>query len=73
MEMQEYTGLARGRVVIGALQSLKAFRFPALLSRFHTRYPRIEIILREEATERLLELLNTGQLDLTIIQIMDDS
>jgi LysR family transcriptional regulator, transcription activator of glutamate synthase operon len=73
MEMQEYTGLARGRIVIGALQSLEAFRFPALLSRFHSRYPRIEIILREEATERLLELLNTGQLDLTIIQIMDDS
>lgn len=73
MEMQEYTGLARGRVVIGALQSLEAFRFPALLSRFHTRYPGIEIVLREEATERLLELLNTGQLDLTIIQIMDDS
>jgi DNA-binding transcriptional LysR family regulator len=73
MEMQEYTGLARGRVVLGALQFLEAFRFPALLSRFHTRYPGIEIILREEATERLLELLNTGQLDLTIIQIMDES
>lgn len=73
MEMQEYTGLARGRVVIGALQSLEAFRFPALLSRFHIRYPGIEIVLREEATERLLELLNTGQLDLTVIQIIDDS
>lgn len=73
MEMQEYSGLARGRVVIGALQSLEAFRFPALLSRFHTRYPGIDIVLREEATERLLELLHTGQLDLTLIQIMDDS
>lgn len=73
MEMQQYTELARGRVVIGALQSLEAFRFPALLSRFHTRYQGIEIVLREEATERLLELLNTGQLDLTVIQIIDAS
>lgn len=73
MEMQEYTGLARGRVVIGALQSLEAFRFPALLSRFHTRYPGIEIVLREESTERLFDLLNTGQLDLSIIQIIDGS
>src|SRR5579872_6523146 len=73
MEMQEYTGLARGRVVVGALQSLEAFRFPALLARFHTRFAGIEIVLREEATERLLELLNTGQLDLTLIQIMDNS
>lgn len=73
MEMQEYNGLARGRVIIGALQSLEAFRFSTLLSRFHARYPGIEIILREEATERLLELLNTGQLDLTVIQIIDHS
>lgn len=73
MEMQEYSGLIRGRIVIGALQSLEAFRFPALLARFHIRYPGIEIILREEATERLLALLNTGQLDLTIIQIIDNS
>ena len=73
MEMQEYSGLARGRVVIGALQSLEAFRFPALLSRFHTRYPGIDIVLREEATGRLLELLHSGQLDLTLIQVMDNS
>jgi LysR family transcriptional regulator, transcription activator of glutamate synthase operon len=73
MEMQEYTGLARGRVVIGALQSLEAFRFPALLARFHMHYPGIEIVLREESTERLLELLDTGQLDLTVIQIIDGS
>ncbi|HEV7235537.1 MAG TPA: LysR substrate-binding domain-containing protein, partial [Ktedonobacteraceae bacterium] len=37
------------------------------------RYQGIEIVLREEATERLLELLNTGQLDLTVIQIIDAS
>ncbi|HLL79807.1 MAG TPA: LysR family transcriptional regulator, partial [Ktedonobacteraceae bacterium] len=73
LEMQQYSGLERGRVVIGALQSLEAFRFPALLARFHTRYPGIEIVLREEATERLVALLNTGQLDLTIVQVIDNS
>lgn len=73
MEMQEYSGLVRGRVVIGALQSLEAFRFPALLARFHTRYPGIEIVLREETTEQLVELLSKGQLDLSVIQIIDSS
>lgn len=73
LEMQQYGGLERGRVVIGALQSLEAFRFPALLARFHARYPGIEIVLREEATERLVALLNAGQLDLTIVQVIDDS
>lgn len=73
VEMQEYSGLARGRVVIGALQSLEAFRFSTVLSRFHARYPGIEIVLREEATQRLLELLKTRQLDLTVIQVIDNS
>src|ERR1700730_11754656 len=56
-EMQEFAGIKRGRVVIGALQSLDAFHFSALLARFHSRYPEIEIILREEANEELLEHL----------------
>jgi DNA-binding transcriptional LysR family regulator len=71
-EMQEFAGLTRGRVVIGALQSLGAFRLPALLARFHTRYPGIEIVLREESTEQLLELLSAGRLDLTLIHATDD-
>lgn len=70
MEMQEFAGLTRGRVVIGALQSLKAFRFSSLLARFHVCYPGIEVVLREEATEKLLELLNAGRLDLSFLQVM---
>lgn len=73
MEMQEYSGLVRGRVVIGALQSLEAFRFPALLATFHKHYPGIEIVLREEALEQLVALLSKGQLDLSVIQIIDSS
>ena len=71
-EMQEYSEMARGRVVIGALQSLEAFQFPELLSRFHTRYPGVEIVLREESTEQLIALLDTRQLDMSVIQILDN-
>lgn len=72
-EMQEFAGLGRGHVSIGALQSLGVFRIPALLARFHARHPGIEISLREEANEKLLELLNTGELDLSLIQITKPS
>ncbi|HEY0753533.1 MAG TPA: LysR family transcriptional regulator [Ktedonobacteraceae bacterium] len=68
-EMHEFAELKRGRVVIGALQSLDAFHFSALLARFHARYPDIEIILREEAGEKLLELLHSGILDLSLLQV----
>jgi DNA-binding transcriptional LysR family regulator len=69
MEMQEFAGLLHGRIEIGALQSLEAFGFISLLARFHKSYPGIEIILQEEANEKLLELLKAGQLDLSLIQI----
>jgi DNA-binding transcriptional LysR family regulator len=69
MEMQEFAGLIYGRLMIGALQSLDAFGFTAMLARFHARYPGIEIILQEEATEKLFELLCAGQLDLSLLQI----
>jgi LysR family transcriptional regulator, transcription activator of glutamate synthase operon len=72
-EMQEFAGLARGRVVIGALQSLDAFHFSALLARFHALHPGIEIVLREEAAEVLLELLLASHLDLSLLQITEDT
>lgn len=60
LEMQQYSGLERGRVVIGALQSLEAFRFPALLARFHTRYQVISILPRSvaEATGKAVSLIS---------------
>ncbi|HEX7733738.1 MAG TPA: LysR family transcriptional regulator [Ktedonobacteraceae bacterium] len=68
-EMQEFAGLKRGRVIVGALQSLAAYHFPAQLARLHTRYPEIEIVLREESNEELVELLQAGALDLSLLQI----
>lgn len=68
-EMQEFAGLKRGRVVIGALQSLASHHFPALLARLHARYPEIEIVLHEESNEELVELLQAGALDLSLLQV----
>lgn len=67
-EMQEFAGLKRGRVVIGALQSLATSHFSALLARFHACYPEIEIVLREESNEELVDLLHAGTLDLSLLQ-----
>lgn len=64
-ELQEYVGLVRGRIRLGALPSL-AEALPGLLARFHARYPGLEIGLREESTEQLIELLERGQVDLAL-------
>ena len=63
-EAQEFSGLLRGQVVIGALQSLVAVRLPAILAAFNRLRPGVEVALREETTVQMLGLLAEGGLDL---------
>ena len=67
-EMQEFAGLLRGRVVIGTIpaQALGGIDLPGLLAEFHALHPGIEIILREDITEELVERLGSGQVDLAL-------
>lgn len=60
----EFSGAVRGRVVIGALQSLVEIKLPSLLAAFNRRYPEVEIALREETTVQMLGMLKEGDLDL---------
>lgn len=71
-EMQSFAGLTRGRISLGLLQSLGAFRLPALLARFHAHYPGIEMILQEGVTEHLLEEVRGGQLDIALTHSIGD-
>lgn len=63
-EAREFSGLFRGRVVIGALQSLVAVRLPAVLATFNGLHPGIEVALREETTTRMLGMLAERELEL---------
>ena len=66
-EMHAYAGVLRGRVALGTLPHVGAFLLPALLARFHRRYPGVEIALHEEATQQLAALLAAGQVDLALV------
>ena len=66
-EMRQFAELTRGRVLVGALQSLAALWLPKLLSGFHELHPGIEIVLREEDTPELAHLLTTGDLDVAFL------
>ncbi|MFN8511391.1 MAG: LysR substrate-binding domain-containing protein [Chloroflexia bacterium] len=66
-EMAEYAGTVRGRVVVGTLPSLAEHQLPPLVAAFHRRHPGLELILREERTARLLELLAAGEVDLALL------
>lgn len=66
-EMAAYAGMRRGRVRLGTLQSLGAGRLAALLARFHTAYPTLELMVREDVTEALTTQIAQGQLDLALV------
>jgi DNA-binding transcriptional LysR family regulator len=65
----ELAGLAGGllgRVRIGAIQALDPLDLPAALAAFHRRHPGVELALSSGALRRLLDGLDTGELDLAI-------
>lgn len=72
VEMQAFAGVTRGRVTLGLLQSLGAYRLSALLARFHAVHEGIEMVLHEDVTEQLLEQVKLGQLDVALTHAIGD-
>jgi DNA-binding transcriptional LysR family regulator len=63
-EVEELRGLVRGRLTIGALLFGGELDIPALLARFTSRYPSVEVGLREGTVQRMSAGLNDGSIDL---------
>jgi len=68
-EMHQFTGLMRGRMVLGTMRALGPIRLPALLRSFCERYPGIDVVMRENTTERMIGMLSGGELDAAFIQL----
>ncbi len=67
-EMQLFTGLMRGRIVLGTMRALGPIRLPALLRSFSERYPGIDVVMRENSTEHMIDMLSVGELDAAFVQ-----
>jgi len=66
-EVQDLTGLRRGRVRLGATPSLFAGLLADALALFRGRYPGIELHVEESGSRDLVHDLARGQLDLALI------
>lgn len=66
-EVQELTGLRRGRVRLGATPSLCAGLLADALGEFRDRYPAIEVLVQENGSHDLVGDLARGELDLALI------
>ncbi|MBV8763186.1 MAG: LysR family transcriptional regulator [Deltaproteobacteria bacterium] len=58
-----------GALRLGVIPTIAPYWLPALLPPVRKRFPRLELILREEQTARLLAQLTTGQIDAALLAL----
>lgn len=70
--MAERVGLQRGLATVGAPPTVGTHLLPGALAAFNTRYPGIELRLREAGIGTLLEQLAAGLADLAVVALPVD-
>jgi DNA-binding transcriptional LysR family regulator len=68
-ELSELAGVRTGRVVIGAMRSTGPFDLSTLLAAYNARHPGIELVVREEPSEVMLQRLHADALDVAFLSV----
>jgi LysR family hydrogen peroxide-inducible transcriptional activator len=58
-----------GPLRLGVIPTIAPYWLPSLLPGVRKRYPRLELVLREDQTARLLAQLDAGQLDVALLAL----
>ncbi len=66
-EAEESTALVRGRMVIGVLPTIAPYLLPEGMRVFLGKYPGMEIMVQEDTTDHLLELLAACEIDFALV------
>jgi DNA-binding transcriptional LysR family regulator len=69
LAVDELAGLVRGQVAVGMVSGCALPSVAELLADFHRRYPGVTIELTEGGSDRLVERLGDGTLDLALIGV----
>ncbi|MFC0435273.1 LysR family transcriptional regulator [Kutzneria buriramensis] len=67
--VDELSGLVRGRVAIGTITSCPAVAIADMIAGFHHEHPAIEITLSQDNSDRLVDAVRAGGLDLAVIAL----
>ena len=62
--LQEYRGLKRGRLSIGASLTIGAYLLPRVIAEFHRLYPEIEVDLKMGNSDEIQKLLMAGTIEI---------
>lgn len=72
-EMNEYKQLQKGYIKVGVPPMIGSFLFPKILAEFKQKYPQLQINIVEDASFRLRQSLEKGELDVAIVNLMTPS
>ena len=68
LALEQYNGLQRGRLAVGASNTIGTYLLPALLGEFHTRYPTIKLSMEIGNTHQMIDLLRHQPLDIAFVE-----
>lgn len=68
-ELAELKGLVRGRLTIGAMQSLEPYDLAAALATFHRRHPAIDIKVEERVAPQMVQGVLGDELDVAFVPV----
>ena len=66
--IEEYLGLKRGRLAIGASLTIGGYLLPGVIAAFHRQFPEIELQLEIANTEHIQHSLLTGTIELALTE-----
>jgi len=71
LAVDELAGLLRGRVAVGTVTSVPSedLDLPGFLADFHRDHSAVEITLSEDNSDRMIEALRDGRLDLALVNL----
>src|ERR1700757_3970107 len=70
-ELQGLRGLQTGHVTVGTMHTMGPIDVSLVLAIFHERHPGIELIVREQSSEELAEMLRVDELDLAFLSVTE--
>lgn len=71
-EIDQINGLTKGKLVIGAFESVSVHWLPSIIRNFRLRYPGISVKLLQGTVEDLQDWIRTRKLNLALLSHMED-
>jgi DNA-binding transcriptional LysR family regulator len=68
-ELSDIADSKKGRIIIGIPNQTSRYILPLILPEFHKQFPEIELVIEEDVTMQLEEMLIEGKIDIAILNL----